>query len=1020
MYRINRVAAWARQLWRAAQSAGRWRRAVATAALVAIATAALAGVCAAVPIQLATPAQPASGKLPGLVSGLLLLALLGYSFYLYAAPLLKTQRAELARALALLAAIAAVKFALLPLFAGYSNDISSYESWALEIVARGPARIYRAGYFLDYPPGYLYALWLMGLVASALHASGVALKMIVQAPALMADFALAAVAFVLVRRTRPARPVAARVALLLVALNPALLYDTVVWGQTDSVMASVLMLSAALALDDEFELAWALATVGVLVKPQALMFVPVLGWWTVLRAPQWQWWRAAAAAVVTAVVGVVPFQLGHPWYWVFELYHSTAAYYHETSVNAFNLLALLGGLRKPDSDTLAGVSYFALGMSLLMPLYAFVGWRLWRDRSAHGLLYGCFGALFGFFMLAPRMHERYLYAALVFAAPLAVESAEMAAVFAILTLTCLFNLAYVLHALKTVVFLDSRDALAMAAAAINVLALALTADYGFAAVASEKASGAERVSSAAGSSGGPLWRRITAQMPGASAAPASGVMGEAAPAPPVRIEREPTAAMRSIPWLGADTVIIAGLVAVAAATRLWHLGYPPEIVFDEVHFVAQARHYIRAEPFLDPHPPLAKLVITAGILLFGDHPWSWRIGNAILGTLLVALTFLLGRRMFASRLAAALAAAFITCDGMYLVDSRIAVIDIVYLTFAAWSYLLLFRFAQGQEEVDRRRTLAAMGVTLGLCVGSKLYVPAVAFLLCLGFMIYFIVRREHATAPAERNRRVAGAVLLVGALSTIFYIGVFIPHYALGWWRGIADLFQYYKDVVWYERSVAQATHPYASPWWSWPLMLRPIAYWQNFPPQGKVATIWGGGNPLLWWGALTAITITAVRALERPSPARVFLVLGYLGNLVIWMPVGRTLFLYHYMPSIYIGYLALAVVLADAWKGEAEMWECAALVLTMVLAVILGMGGWQGQATGALLVVFACYLVAAELGAGIEPPRWAPRLVAVGFVGMATVLFIYYFPVWTGIPIERAGYYARMWLKGPGLRNWI
>ena len=43
------------------------------------------------------------------------------------------------------------------------------------------------------------------------------------------------------------------------------------------------------------------------------------------------------------------------------------------------------------------------------------------------------------------------------------------------------------------------------------------------------------------------------------------------------------------------------------------------------------------------------------------------------------------------------------------------------------------------------------------------------------------------------------------------------------------------------------------------PLMLRPIAYWQNFPPQGKVATIWGGGNPLLWWSALTAITITAL-----------------------------------------------------------------------------------------------------------------------------------------------------------------
>ena len=169
-----------------------------------------------------------------------------------------------------------------------------------------------------------------------------------------------------------------------------------------------------------------------------------------------------------------------------------------------------------------------------------------------------------------------------------------------------------------------------------------------------------------------------------------------------------------------DTIVLAALVAAAAATRLWHLGLPAEIVFDEVHFVAQARHYIRAEPFLDPHPPLAKLVIAAGIVLFGDHPWSWRIGNALLGILLVALTYMLGRRMFASRLAGALAASFIICDGMFLVDSRVAVIDIVYLTFAAWSYLLLFRFAESSDARDRRRTLAAMGVTLGLCLGSKL------------------------------------------------------------------------------------------------------------------------------------------------------------------------------------------------------------------------------------------------------------------------------------------------------------
>jgi Gpi18-like mannosyltransferase/predicted membrane-bound dolichyl-phosphate-mannose-protein mannosyltransferase len=986
----------------------RWRRIAPIGMVASMMLLTLAGVCAAADQPVSPVAQ--TGKLPGMVSGLLLLGLLCYSFYVYSAPLLKDRDRSFMWALAILFGIAMLKVALLPLFDGYSNDVSSYEAWALEMTAAGPAGIYRAGYFLDYPPGYLYALWLAGIVAKATGAGGVALRMIIEAPALVADFILALLIFIFVRRTAPARRMTAYVAMLLVALNPALGFDTVVWGQSDSALTVVIMLSAALVLAGEFELAWGVAALSVLVKPQALMYVPVLGLWTVLKLPYSKWWRSALAAVVVAVVGVLPFQLGHPWYWIVELYHSTAAYYHETSVNAFNLMALMGGLRKPDSDTVAGLSYFSLGMGMLVPLYAFIGWRLWNERSQRGLMFAVFAAVFGFFMLAPRMHERYLYAGLVFAAPLAVEGMEMAVVFAILTATCLFNLAYVLHTLDTTVFLDSRDGLAMAAAAINVVACALAVDYGLG-----LADGA-----------GPLWRKLTSlggrlgRLEGSAEARSRQDAASHETAP---VERKPEPLV-AIPWLRADTIALAVLVAAAAATRLWHLGHPAEIVFDEVHFVAQARHYIRAEPFLDPHPPLAKLVIAAGILLFGDHPWSWRIGNALLGILLVALTYMLGRRMFASRLAGALAASFVICDGMFLVDSRVAVIDIVYLTLAAWSYLLLFRFAEATGHRDRRRTLAAMGITLGLCLGSKLYIPAVTFLLCVGFMAYFLVRSDVAASLKARGWRTAGALLMVGALSAAVYVAVFIPHFWLGWWGGIADLFHYYGDVMWYERSVEAATHPYSSPWWSWPLMLRPIAYWQNFPAQGNVATIWGGGNPLLWWGALTAIAITAVRALERPNPARTFLVLGYLGYLTIWIPVGRTLFLYHYMPSVYLGYLALAAILADAWRGEAEMWECAALIVTMVPVCLLGFGFWAGLFPGTALALFALYLVAIEIVPGslpdFAPARWAPRLVAIAFVAAAAILFVYYFPIWTAIFIDRAGYYTRMWFQGPGLRNWI
>ena len=164
---------------------------------------------------------------------------------------------------------------------------------------------------------------------------------------------------------------------------------------------------------------------------------------------------------------------------------------------------------------------------------------------------------------------------------------------------------------------------------------------------------------------------------------------------------------------------------------------------------------------------------------------------------------------------------------------------------------------------------------------------------------------------------------LVGGVAAIVYLAVFLPHFLLGWWGGIADLFAYYGKVVWYEQSVATATHPYAAPWWSWPLMLRPIAYWQDFPPNGNiVATIWGGGNPASWWGALTAIIIVAFQAIERRSLPRAFLVICYFAYLGMWIPIGRTLFLYHYMPAEYVGYIALAAVLAECWEGKALLAE--------------------------------------------------------------------------------------------------
>ena len=729
------------------------------------------------------------------------------------------------------------------------------------------------------------------------------------------------------------------------------------------------------------------------------MVVPVLGLWLLLEADYATWLRAAAVSIGTFIIGIAPFQLGHPWYWIIQLYSSTAAYYHETSVNAFNFLALIGGIRQQDSGTLGGISFFTLGMASLVPLYAFVGYVLWRARNARVLFYTSFVALFGFFMFAPRMHERYLYPALVFVIPLALESSEMMVVFAVLTVTCLFNLAYIKQTLEsTAVFLDAHDGLAMLVSAMNLAAFAIAVRFGLTMLSRESAPSENSLLQ--------LYQRLRPVEPRTRA----------------RSTVEATEERPLLPWIRKDTITIALLTLAAIATRFWRIGNPPEIVFDEVHFVGQARKYLHSETFLDPHPPVAKMLIALGIWLFGDHSWSWRLGNATLGTILVAVTYLLGRRMFKDRLAATLAAGFVLLDGFFMVDSRIACIDIVYLTFAAISYLLLFRFMQTDGLLEKRKMLIFLGIALGLCLGSKLYIPVVACVLAAGFVAYNVWQMDPAQTngqagdvpDAYRERRVGAAVVTLATVTAIFYLSTFLIHYILGWWGGISDLFDYYKQIVWYENSVSTATHPYASPWWSWPLMLRPVAYWQHFPPEGKVSTVWGGGNPLIWWGALTGMTFTAIYAFERPTVTRLFMLSGYLAYVLMWVWIGRTLFLYHYMPAAYLGFLALAAVLAECWYGGDELWfEHLAILATIAPALLLGLGWlWGSIGLVAMLAGWAACVIRA--------PRNSGKFVTATFVTGVIVLFVYFFPVWTAMPIERASYYARMWLSGPGIRNWI
>jgi dolichyl-phosphate-mannose--protein O-mannosyl transferase len=265
-------------------------------------------------------------------------------------------------------------------------------------------------------------------------------------------------------------------------------------------------------------------------------------------------------------------------------------------------------------------------------------------------------------------------------------------------------------------------------------------------------------------------------------------------------------------------------------------------------------------------------------------------------------------------------------------------------------------------------------------------------------------------SAAATSRQGIGAIALVGGVSAIVYLSVFIAQFRLGWWRGMGDLFEYYKNSMVYNRSSLFPAKP-ASPWWSWPLMLHADFYRKPFR-AGKIAAVWSGGNPAVWWGALAAIVIAAIRAARGRGLEWAFLAVGYTVYMAMWIPVGRSLYAYSYMAPLYLGIVALGAILAECWRGNASRLEHALVMVAIAPVVLFGLGG----AVGAIAVA-AC--IGGYVGASTRF-RAGGKFVCALYVLVASVTFLYFLPLWIAEPVSPSAIAARMWLHGKGsLLNW-
>lgn len=411
------------------------------------------------------------------------------------------------------------------------------------------------------------------------------------------------------------------------------------------------------------------------------------------------------------------------------------------------------------------------------------------------------------------------------------------------------------------------------------------------------------------------------------------------------------------------------LIAIGAFfLRVINLGNPKGFVFDEVYYVDGARDFLRygvevagSKPEFVVHPPIGKWCIALGIKIFGDSEFGWRIAAAIAGTLIILIAARLAHELFYSPFLTAVTAALMAFDGLLLVHSRTALLDLFLTLFILTAAYFWFRQQYWYS-----------GIFFGLALATKW--SALYFIALFALVTLF--RLLKVTAFKESLREVGIRILQFAFLP----LGIYLTSWAgwlfsdRGWNRDyasnpLASLFYYHKQMLDFHTSLVEK-HSYQANPWGWLIMKRPTSFFYE-SPKGCGSTscsqeVLALGTPVLWWSATIALVfligLWVWQFYQRSIDKKLtFILLGVIAGYLPWFFFQkRTTFSFYAI--VFEPFLVLAIV------------YCAKLFIDKS-----------------------------------KNPANA-QVIILGFVAVVFLNFVFFLPIYLGEVITYAQWQMRMW----------
>lgn len=412
---------------------------------------------------------------------------------------------------------------------------------------------------------------------------------------------------------------------------------------------------------------------------------------------------------------------------------------------------------------------------------------------------------------------------------------------------------------------------------------------------------------------------------------------------------------------------------VAFLLRVINLGNPKGFVFDEVYYVNGAQDLLKygvevdgLKPEFVVHPPVGKWCIALGIKIFGDNEFGWRIMAAIAGTLIILIAARLAHELFYSPFLTAITAALLACDGLLLVHSRTALLDLFLTLFILVAAYFWFR-----------QQFWYASLFFGLALATKW--SALYFMALFGLVTLLRLLRQENIKDLPRT--VTMRILQFGVIPIAIYITSWIGWFVSerGWDRThssnpLTSLLYYHKQMLDFHTSLVEK-HAYQANPWSWLIMGRPTSFFFETPKgcggSSCAQEVLALGTPVLWWSATIAVAV----------------LMGF------WMWQ-----FYHRVVDIKLTFILLGIIagyLPWFFFQKRTVFSFYAIVFEPFL----------------ILAIIYCAKIFIDRS---KNPAYA-QVIILGFVAVVFLNFIYFLPLYLGEITTYAQWHMRMWFP-----SWI